>query len=148
LFVADTNLLLYVANRQAPEHPAAKEALERWRSSVESWFVTWSILYEFLRVATHPRIFERPLPFAKAWDFVFSLFSSPSFGVLAETDHHPDILGDLARDYPHLRGNHVHDLHIAALMKEHGISTIYTADTDFHQFRFLRVVNPLLGQRS
>jgi toxin-antitoxin system PIN domain toxin len=147
LFVADTNLLLYAANREAPEHPAAKEVLEQWRSNAESWFVTWSILYEFLRVATHPRIFERPLPFAKAWDFVLSLFSSPSFGVLTETDHHPDLLGDLARDYPHLRGNHVQDLHIAAVMKEHGISTICTTDTDSHQFRFLRVVNSLSGQR-
>jgi toxin-antitoxin system PIN domain toxin len=148
LFVADTNLLLYAANRQALEHPVAKEILEQWRSNAESWFVTWSIVYEFLRVATHPRVFERPLTFAKAWDFVRSLFSSPSLGILTETDHHLDVLGDLAQEYPHLRGNHVHDLHIAALMKEHGVSTICTADTDFHQFRFLRVVNPLLGQRS
>jgi predicted nucleic acid-binding protein len=29
-------------------------------------------------------------------------------------------------------------------MKEHGIPEIRTADTDFHQFPFLRVVNPLL----
>ena len=35
-----------------------------------------------------------------------------------------------------------HDLHIAAVMREHGITEI-GADTDFHQFKFLRVVNPL-----
>ncbi|MBZ5545087.1 MAG: PIN domain-containing protein [Acidobacteriia bacterium] len=148
MFVADTNLLLYAANRQAPEHPAAKEFLRQWRMDTESWFVTWSIVYEFLRVATHPRIFERPLTITRAWDFILSLFSSPSFGVLTETDHHSEILGDLAREYPHICGNRAHDLHIAAVMKEHGISTICTADADFHQFRFLRVVNPLLGQRS
>jgi hypothetical protein len=148
LFVADTNLLLYAANRQAPEHPAAKEMLRRWRSNSEAWFVTWSILYEFLRVATHPRIFEQPLTFTKAWDFFAGLFTSPSFSVLTETDHHPEILRDLAREYPHICGNRVHDLHIAAVMKEHGIAEIRTADTDFHQFRFLRVVNPLLTERS
>jgi hypothetical protein len=148
LFVADTNLLLYAANRRAPQHPAAKEMLRRWRSNTEAWFVTWSILYEFLRVATHPRIFEQPLTFTKAWDFFAGLFTSPSFGVLTETEHHPEILRDLANQYPDLSGNQVHDLHIAAVMKEHGIAEIRTADTDFHQFRFLRVVNPLLTERS
>jgi hypothetical protein len=28
-------------------------------------------------------------------------------------------------------------------MLEHGVMEIRTADTDFHQFPFLRVVNPL-----
>ena len=144
MFVADTNLLLYAANRQAPEHLAAKEIVRQWRSGSEAWFVTWSIIYEFARVASHPRVFERPLTITKSWEFIRGLFSAPSFSVLTETDHHLDILGDLAREYPHIRGNQAHDLHIAAVMKEHGISTIYTADADFHQFRFLRVVNPLL----
>lgn len=39
----------------------------------------------------------------------------------------------------------MHDVHTAVLMKEHGIDEIRTVDTDFHQFRFLRVVNPLSG---
>jgi len=29
-------------------------------------------------------------------------------------------------------------------MREHGITEIRTADADFHQFRFLTVVNPLV----
>ena len=37
----------------------------------------------------------------------------------------------------------MHNLHIAALMREHGVTEIRTADTDFHQFKFLQVVNPL-----
>ena len=31
----------------------------------------------------------------------------------------------------------------SVLMREHGITEIRTADADFHQFRFLTVVNPL-----
>jgi len=38
----------------------------------------------------------------------------------------------------------VHDLHIATLMLKHGILEIRTDDADFHQFGFLRVVNPLV----
>ena len=42
-----------------------------------------------------------------------------------------------------LAGNLISDLHIAALMREHGIKTIYTRDSDFQRFPFLEVRDPL-----
>jgi predicted nucleic acid-binding protein len=53
------------------------------------------------------------------------------------------VIRDLVSEYPHMSGTRFHDLHIAAAMREHGITDIPTADTDFHQFKFLRVTNPL-----
>lgn len=41
------------------------------------------------------------------------------------------------------RGNLIHNLHTATLMREHGIARIVTRDTDFHRFGFLEVVDPL-----
>jgi predicted nucleic acid-binding protein len=35
-------------------------------------------------------------------------------------------------------GNMVHDLHIAALLREHGVDEIVTSDTDFHRFKGFR----------
>ena len=46
-------------------------------------------------------------------------------------------------ELPELRGNIVHDLHTAVLMREHGISRICTRDADFHRFPFLSVIDPL-----
>jgi predicted nucleic acid-binding protein len=46
-------------------------------------------------------------------------------------------------ELPALRGNLLHDAHTAVLMREHGIRTIYTRDSDFHRFPFLEVVDPL-----
>jgi predicted nucleic acid-binding protein len=63
---------------------------------------------------------------------------------LVETDRHSEVLEELSRLHPRVSGNLVHDFHTAVLMKEHGIAEIRTADTDFHQFPFLRVVNPLV----
>jgi predicted nucleic acid-binding protein len=63
--------------------------------------------------------------------------------VLVVTERHAAVLDQLVIGHPRLRGNPLHDLHIAALMMEHGVAEIRTADTDFHQFSFLRVVNPL-----
>ena len=46
-------------------------------------------------------------------------------------------------EFPDIRGNFVHDMHTAVLMREHGISRICTRDTGFHRFPFLTVVDPL-----
>jgi uncharacterized protein len=105
--------------------------------------ITWSVVYEFMRVVTHRSVFPHPLTFADAWNFVEGLRASPSFGFLVETDRHAEVVRDLTQEYPRMSGNRLHDLHIAALMREHGVVEIRTADIGFHQFKFLRVVNPL-----
>ena len=143
MFVIDTNLLIYAVDEDFSGQERMRGLLAEWGSSGEPWFTTWSIVYEFLRVATHRSVFARPLTFANAWSFIDSLRLSSSFGVLVETDRHVEVVRDLAREYPHLSGNRLHDLHIAALMREHGVAEIRTADTHFHEFKFLRVVNPL-----
>ncbi len=143
MFVVDTNLLIYAANEDFPGQRRMRELLAEWSSSAEAWFTTWSVIYEFLRVVTHRSLFRHPMTFAEAWSFIEALQASPSFGLLKETDRHPEVVRDLTREYPHTSGNTMHDLHIAALMREHGITEIRTADTDFHQFKFLRVINPL-----
>jgi len=143
LFAVDSNLLIYAANADFPGRERMRKLLDEWSASGEAWCVTWSVVYEFLRVVTHPRIFARPVSFAQAWSFIESLLGSPSFNVLTETDRHAAVVRDLTREYPHMSGNRLHDLHIAALLREHGIVEIRTADIGFHQFKFLRVVNPL-----
>jgi len=143
VFVVDTNLLLYAVNPNAPEYPRARALLEEWREGDRSWFLTWGIVYEFLRVSTHARVFPEPLDLARAWEWVRLLLRSARAGLLTPTDRHSAVLDELAGLHPRLRGNVVHDLHTAALMREHGVTEIRTADTDFHQLPFLAVVNPL-----
>ena len=143
MFLVDTNLLIFAADEDSPRQQRMRGLLVDWGSDIEPWFVTWSVVYEFLRVATHRSVFTHPLTFAEAWSFMESLRASPSFGILVETDRHAEVVRDLTLEYPRLSGNRLHDLHIAALMKEHGVVEIRTADLGFHQFKFLRVVNPL-----
>ncbi len=59
-FLVDTNILTYAVNRDCDEHRAAVRAMDRWPTGGEPWAVTWGVIYEFLRVATHPRIFRAP----------------------------------------------------------------------------------------
>jgi uncharacterized protein len=148
VFVVDTNLLVYAAIKECPEHAEARPLIERWRAGSEPWFLAWPIVYEFLRVTTHRRVFQRPLALRDAWSFIAALRVARRVTLLAETERHAETIRELVTEYPRVGGNLVHDLHIAALMKEHGVGEIRTADTDFHQFTFLRVVNPLVPRTS
>jgi uncharacterized protein len=143
VFVVDTNVLICGFIREAPRHQQARRALQEWSASRERWAVTWSIIYEFLSVSTQRAAFARPPSFAESWTFIQTLRNLPSFEILAETERHPAVIDELVSEYPHMSGTKFHDLHIAAIMREHGISDIRTADTDFHQFKFLRVSDPL-----
>ena len=145
MFVVDTNIMIYSAVEEFSEHENARSLIEQWRRGTRSWFATWPILYEFLRVVTHRSVFERPLKLSDAWSFVDGLFEAPNFSLLVETNRHADVLAALIAEYPRMTGNIMHDLHTVALMKEHGVTEIRSADVDFHQFKSLRVVNPLSG---
>ncbi len=143
MFVVDTNILLYAVNPDSPDHARARSALEEWRTGGAPWFLTWGIVYEFLRVSTHRRVFQDPLTLTQAQSWMDALLETPGLGVLVETDRHRPVLEELAQAHPRASGNLLHDLHTVALMKEHGVSEIRTADTDFHQFPSVRVTNPL-----
>jgi toxin-antitoxin system PIN domain toxin len=143
VFVVDTNLLVYAADEDFAGQREIRRLFAKWNSSSEIWYVTWSIIYEFLSVSTQRSAFARPLSFSQAWQFIDVLRGSPSFKILLETDRHAEVIRDLVSEFPHMSGTRFHDLHIAAVMREHGITDIRTADTDFHQFGFLRVMNPL-----
>jgi hypothetical protein len=143
VFVVDTNVLVYAADSRASPHARCLEVLLRWRERTEPWYLTWGIVYEFLRVTTHPKVFRQPWALLQAWSFIDALLASPSLSILGETERHAATLGRLAEELRDLSGNLVHDAHTAALMREHGIRTIYTRDTDFHRFPGLDVRDPL-----
>src|SRR6266404_444984 len=65
-FVVDTNVFAYAVNRDCSEHRAAMSSLQTWLSGAVPWCVTWSIVYEFLRLGTHPRVFRHPLSATQA----------------------------------------------------------------------------------
>ncbi len=145
MFVVDTNVLVYAADADAPEHTRCLELLNRLRGQNGAWYLTWNVCYEFLRVVTHPRVFRRPWTAAAAHGFLRVLQSAPSLVMLLPTERHDRVLAEVIAEIPLLTGNLLHDGHTAVLMREHGLRRIYTRDTDFHRFAFLEPIDPLAG---
>lgn len=145
MFVVDTNLLIYAADRDSRFHERSRTLLNEWRAGTTPWYLTWGIVYEFLRVTTHIRVLRNPWTVAEAMGFVDALLAARAVAVLVPTGRHGEVLGESLRELPELSGNILHDTATAVLMREHGIRRIQTRDTDFHRFPWVEVVDPLRG---
>ena len=141
--VFDTNILVYAADRKSPFHGPCRASVLQACEDPAPAFLTWNVCYEFLRVTTHARASKSPWTSQEAWGFLRSLLESSGFDLLLATSRHEAVLAQTLEELPDVRGNLWHDLNTAVLMREHGISQIYTRDTDFHRFPFLAVIDPL-----
>jgi uncharacterized protein len=143
LIALDTNILVYAKRAELIQHDRAEALLHGLAAGARPWALTWTCIYEFLRVVTHPRIFAPPTSLSEAIDGIENLLESSSLRILGEGPGHFGHMRDTLLNGK-AAGNLVHDGHIAALLREHGITEIWTADRDFSRFPGLRVVDPFV----
>ena len=103
--------------------------------------LAWPTLMAYLRIATHPRIFAAPLNPDEALGNVAALVGLPHVRAVSEQDGFLDAYKRVAGDMP-VRGNLVPDAHVAAILFQHGVRTLYTHDRDFRKFELLEVRDP------
>jgi toxin-antitoxin system PIN domain toxin len=141
VILPDVNLLLYAVDRASPRHPAAKAWVEGVLSGAETVAFPWAVLTSFVRLSTHPGVFDQPLTTGQAFDLVDSWLAQPSVTVVHPGDRHHLIMRELLESLG-TAGNLVQDAHLAALAREHG-ATLASSDHDFARFGGLRWVDPL-----
>ena len=141
-FGVDVNILLYASDTNCARHPKAAAFVEGCARGSETCCLAWVALMSYLRMATHPAIFAKPLTHAQALSNVESLLATPMCRVLNEEEGFLDIYRRLTSDVP-TRGNLVPDAHLAAVLLQHGVVRLYTHDRDFRRFSALRVIDPL-----
>ena len=140
----DTNILLYRVNQDFPEHMKTKKCLDSLIEKHTLFCLSYGVIYEFLRVSTHPRVFSKPLSSKNAFSFISQFFETVSISFLSPTDRHFEVLKQTLSELHLPMGNLFHDIHSAILMRENDVREIMTADHDFLQFKFLKVINPLV----
>ncbi|MCZ7626716.1 MAG: VapC toxin family PIN domain ribonuclease [Candidatus Methylomirabilota bacterium] len=140
-YSVDVNIFLYASDTSAPKHAEATRFLEQRVADPDLFCIAWSTIIAYLRITTHPRIFASPLSPSEALGNVESLLSLPRVRVLSEAEGFLDTYRGVTAHFP-VRGNLVPDAHLAALLRQHGVRTLYTSDRDFRKFDFLDVADP------
>ncbi len=140
-YALDANILLYASDQRSPKSKTAQRVIDGAAAGPELVYLAWPTVMACLRIATHPGIFETPLAPAEALRNVGALLELPRVRAVSESDGFLDAYRRLTNDVV-VRGNLVPDAHVATIMLQHGVTTIYTNDRDFLKFPDLTVKDP------
>ena len=136
MILPDVNVLVYAFREDSPRHVEVRGWLDGVLASGEAFAVNHLVLAGFLRVVTHPKVFDPPTPRAEALQFVEALLAQPACVVIGPGTRHWSIFTRLL-DAADARGNLVSDAWHAAVAIESGCEWI-TTDRDFARFEGLR----------
>ena len=137
----DVNVLIYAFRDAAPEHDSYRAWLESAIAAEEPFALADVVLSGFVRVATHPRIFDPPATVEEAFGFADAVRSARNAVQIAPGLRHWELFRRMCSEGA-ARGNLVADAYIAALAIESG-SELITTDRDFARFPGLRWRHPL-----
>jgi hypothetical protein len=141
MILPDANLLLYAYDRESPFHKAAARWWGALLSGDEPVGLCPVVVFGFLRLATHPKVFERPLTVAEATACIRAWAERPNARLLYPGPKHFELVCTLL-GAAGTAGNLVTDAQIAAFALEYG-AEIHSADTDFARFKGVKWSNPL-----
>jgi uncharacterized protein len=137
----DANLLLYASDSSSSFHTRALATLRTYAEGPELVYVFWPVAMAFLRISTHPAIFEQPLSPAQAVANLDTLLVRPNVRSPGEREGFWAAYQGVSQ-HTVVRGNLVTDAHLVALMRQYGVATIISHDRDFHKFEGVRVHDP------
>jgi toxin-antitoxin system PIN domain toxin len=144
MIIVDANLLVYAANRSAPEHESARPWLDERLSGTARVGLPWPSLLAFVRIVSNPAILRSPVLPSDAWRQVEDWLECEAAWVPLPGTRHPELLEELLAA-PFMTSHLVPDAHLAALAIEHGV-TLCSTDGDFARFPGLKWENPLAAR--
>ena len=139
----DVNVLVHAFRPDADRHQEFRAWLEEQVSGPEAFGVSELVLSGFLRVVTHPQVFDPPSDLADCLAAAGQLRDHPNCVAIRPGPRHWGIFADLCRATGSA-GNAIPDAYHAALAIEHGCEFM-TADRGFARFPGLRWRHPLGG---
>ncbi|HST63732.1 MAG TPA: type II toxin-antitoxin system VapC family toxin [Mycobacteriales bacterium] len=134
--LADVNILVTAFRDSAPGHKVCRDLVEEMVNGTLPYGVSELVLSGFLRVATHPRVFDPPAPLSAALAFADAYRSGQAAVMVSPGPRHWPIFTALCRS-ARAKGGLVPDAYLAALAIESGCEWV-SADRDFARFPDLR----------
>lgn len=141
MLLPDVNVFVYAHRQSAPRHEEHVAWLRAALAGPEPLGVSELALSGFVRVVTHPRVFDAPSTTQQALTFAAQVLGAPSTTRLRPGPRHWTLFKDLV-ERSSVTGNRVPDAYHAALALESG-STLITNDRGFGRFPGLRWQEPL-----
>ena len=141
MILVDANLLLYAANRDAPEHDVARSWLDERLNGTVRVGLPWPSILAFVRIASNPAILQRAVTPAVAWRQVQQWLARDVVWIPLPGAAHVPVLTAFVEQRV-MSSRLVPDAHLAALAIEHGL-TLCSTDGDFARFPGLKWENPL-----
>jgi toxin-antitoxin system PIN domain toxin len=142
MVAVDTNILVYSHREDSSWHERALEVVTELAEGRSAWAIPWPCIWEFLAIATHPRIYSPPSSIEDALIQVERWIESPSLHLIGEGAGFFETLHATVRKAK-VRGAAIHDARIAVICLRHGVTKLLTADRDFSRYPQLRLSNPL-----
>ena len=140
MLLPDVNILVYAHREDSPHHAQCLAWLEKRVNSDESFAVSELVFSGFLRIVTHPKIFNPASSLQEALSFVEQIRDQENCVIVSPQDRHWGIFTRLC-EKANTKGNLIPDAYHAALAIETGSEWV-TTDQDFSRFPDLRWSSP------
>ena len=140
MILLDVNVLVDAFRSDQPRHRAVRAWLDGVAGGDGAFGIPEPALSGFVRVVTHPRVFNEPDDIEDALAFAERLRALPHALTVRPGERHWSIFTRLCR-LTRAAGNAVPDAYLAALAIESG-SEMITADRGFARFPGLRWCDP------
>jgi toxin-antitoxin system PIN domain toxin len=139
---ADTNLFLYAANPDSPNHAAARDFFATQASGQSRFLLCGLVLVEIYMQLRNPAVFKKPKTAGEAAAFCQTLRSNPAW---EHADYEPDVSAPLWKWAADTTSGfrQIIDARLALTLRHHGVTHFATAnEKHFEGFGFEQVWNP------
>lgn len=141
MILMDVNVLVYSHREDVRDHLAYRGWLESIINSNTPYGFSELVLSGFIRVVTHPKIFEQPSSLSAAVAFAQQVRTAPQAISLVPGNNHWQMFLQCMEQIS-AKGNDVPDAYHAALALEWSCDWV-TTDNGFRRFKGLRLKHPL-----
>lgn len=146
MIVLDINVLVYAHRADEPLHARHAAWLQDLVQSTARFAIPTVVATGFVRIVTHPRIYDPPTPLPRALRFMEALRDRPNHVPVEPGPGHWAIFRRLCTA-ANLHGADISDAHIAAICLEAGAELVST-DRGFGRFPELRWREPIPNGRA